>query len=528
MCDLLIKNAVIIDGKSSNAYKADIKVIGDYIAEINTDINVDAKRVIDIEGKYLSPGFIDAHSHADLNLIEEGFPKNKICQGVTTEIAGHCGNSLFPVNKQIRPVFNGILSSSGININVEWESAQEFFNKLESNGIGINYMPLTGHGTLRLNAIGLKMKKADENEIDKMKESLAATFEDGSWGLSTGLEYLPGCFADKEELEELAKVSAKYNGVFTVHLRNQDKNLLESVEEIIDICRSTGVKTVISHLKASGKENWGKVKKVINMIDNARNDGCNIIFDFYPYNASYSFLSIFLPSWIKEGGDEKVVERLKEKSTKEKILKHFKEQDYSWQNVIISKSTNKEMNKFEGKSIISASKELSLSQEETVIYFLLNDPAIYALYISLGKEDIKNLVKSPYSIIGSDSFVIPNNSKGTHCHPRNYGTFPRFIKKYVKEEKTLTIEKAIMKMTGLTASFYGIEKRGTIEKGNYADFVVFDLNKLDDKSNYESPMEKPEGIEYVIINGEIQLENGQLKNKKAGRIIKKIKDKSVK
>lgn len=521
MVDLLIKNAAIIDGKGTKAYNADISVKGDRILEINNNINTDAKKVIDINGKYISPGFIDAHSHADLNLIEERFPLNKLCQGVTTEIAGHCGNSLFPVNKNVRPILNKILVSSGINLNIEWESTREFLNRLEADGIGINYMPLTGHGTLRLNSVGLEMKKADKYEIDKMKKYLLDSMEEGSWGLSAGLEYLPGCFADREELRELAKISAKYNGVFTVHLRNQDKNLLESVEEIIYVCKNTGVKTVISHLKASGKENWGKVRKVIELINNARNNGCNIIFDFYPYDASYSFLSIFLPSWIKEGGDEKIIQRLKEKPTEEKVLSYFKKQYYNWENVIISKSTNKELKKFEGLNIATVSKNLGLSQEETVLFFLKNDPTIYALYISLSEEDIKSLVNCPYSIIGSDSFVIPNNTKDTHCHPRNYGTFPRFINKYVKEEKILTIEKAVEKMTGLTAEFYGIENRGVIEKDNYADLVIFDLDKLNDKSNYENPMKKSEGIEYVIINGEIQLEKGQLKNKKVGKILKK-------
>jgi len=521
MYDLIIKNATIIDGKGSVAYKSDIAVKGVFITEINKNINADAKRVIDIEGKYISPGFIDAHSHADLNLIEEGCPGNKICQGVTTEIAGHCGNSLFPVNSQILPTFNSILHASGINVDVEWSSAQEFFNKLESNGIGLNYVPLTGHGTLRMNAIGLNMKKADDNEINLMKNCLATTFEEGSWGLSAGLEYLPGCFADQEELKELAKVVAKYNRVFTVHLRNQDKDLISSVDEIIKISRSTGVKTVISHLKASGKENWGKIVQVIDMIEKAKVDGCDITFDFYPYDASYSFLSIFLPAWIKEGGDKKIVERLSDNSVKLEIINHFKSQDYKWENVIISKSTNKEMKRFEGKNIMNASVELSLSQEETVFYLLQNDPAIYALYISMGEEDISNLVKTPYSIIGSDSFVIPKYAKDNHCHPRNYGTFPKFIKKYVKEEKILSIENAISKMTGFTAEFYGIDKRGVIVEGNYADFVIFDLKKLDDKSSYEKPTEKPEGIEYVIINGEIQLENGLINNKKIGKIIRK-------
>lgn len=523
MYDILIKNSTIVDGKGSAAYKSDIAVKDGYITEINTNINKDAesKRVINAEGKYLCPGFIDAHSHADLNLIEDGYPENKIFQGVTTEIAGHCGNSLFPINSLIIPAFNSVLQSSGINIDVEWSSAQEFFNKLESNGIGLNYIPITGHGTLRMNAVGLKMKKADDNEINLMKNYLAKTFEEGSWGLSVGLEYLPGCFADEKELKELAKVVAKYNRVFTVHLRNQDKNLLSSIEEIVKISRSTGVKTVISHLKASGNENWGKVAQAIDMIDKAKEDGCNITFDFYPYDASYSFLSIFLPAWVKEGGDKKIVEKLSDNSTKLEIINHFKSQDYTWENVIISKSTSNEMKKFEGKSIMNVSIELGLSQEETVFYLLQNDPAIYALYISMGEEDISNLAKTSYSIIGSDSFVIPKNAKGNHCHPRNYGTFPKFIKKYVKEEKTLSIEKAIAKMTGLTAEFYGIDKRGVIANGNYADFVILDLNKLHDKSSYEKPTEKPEGIEYVIINGEIQLENGLIKNKKIGKIIRK-------
>lgn len=520
MFDLILKNGTVIDGKGTDRFKSDIAVKDGFIAEINPKIDADAEKIIDIEGKYICPGFIDAHSHADLNLIEEFCPENKIAQGVTTEIAGHCGNSLFPVHSQLRSSFNSILHSSGVNVNVKWSSAGEFFENLEKNGIGLNYIPLTGHGTLRLNSVGLNMKKADINEIEIMKKYLASTFDEGAWGFSAGLEYLPGCFADEEELKELAKVASDYDRVFTVHLRNQDKNLLNSVYEIIKISKSTGVKTVISHFKSSGKENWGKIEHAIEMIDNARKDGCNMAFDFYPYDASYSFLSIFLPAWIKEGGDKKIAERLKDSSCRQDIINHFKSQGYSWEDVIISKSANPDMKKYEGKNIDDIAKELCLSHEETVLYFLEYDPAIYALYVSMGEKDINNLVKTPYSFIGSDSFVIPKYAMNAHCHPRNFGTFPKFIKKYVKDEYMLSIESAVEKMTGLTADFYGIDRRGSIIEGNFADLVVFDLKRLDDRANYERPTAKPQGIDYVIVNGEIQFENGIINNKKAGKIIR--------
>lgn len=515
MLDLLIKNAKIIDGSGRDRFTSDIGIRDGVISVIDNNITEEADKVIMANNQYVCPGFIDAHSHVDLELINYSTPINKIRQGVTTEIAGQCGYSLFPVYPQLIETFENMLLSTGIKIKIDWNSAEDFINRLSKKGIGTNYIPLTGHGTLRLNAVGLS-KDANQDQIDNMKDLLSKTFEQGSWGLSLGLEYPPGCFASTYELIELSKVIAKYDKVLTVHLRNQDERFIESVEEIIHVARESKARVAISHLKASGADNWGKVKDAIKLIDEARKDGNDISFDFYPYDGSFSFLSIFLPTWCKANGNSGIIKSVKNDCERQKIIDYIESKKYDYSGIIISQSHVDELKQYEGMSIINIADQLNMNCVEVILDLIIKDPSIYAIYRSVSMKDIKDIVNTPYSIVGSDSFITIKSSDKTHCHPRNFATFPKFIKKYAIDSKLITIEEAIAKITGMTADTYRIQNRGYIKKGYMADLVIMDIDRLDDRANYKNPMEFPVGINYVIINGEVQLEYDDIRNNMCG------------
>ncbi|MTI65630.1 MAG: D-aminoacylase [Firmicutes bacterium] len=519
MYDLVIERGKIFDGTGKDYYIKDIGIKGEKIIKIGKLKNDTAKKRIDAKGYTVSPGFIDIHSHSDFGLFFAPYESNKIMQGITTEVTGHCGYSMFPILKERISIFKTLMEADNINVDINWSSASDFLDKLEKKGIGVNFVPLVGHGSIRMNVMGFEARSATEDEIEKMKVLLENAFKQGVFGLSTGLGYAPGSFSNTHELIELSKVIAKYNGIYATHLRDQGDNLLKSVNEAIKIGKKSKASIDISHLKASGKNNWGKVKNAIKLIEEAREEGLNIICDFYPYIAANNPMSALLPKWVHEGGSNRLLERLKTKDIRDKIKKEDK---VDWSKIIIAQVKNEKNKSFEGKRITEIANILKKDNIDTVSDLLIKEKGgISVICIVMCEDDVKDVSKYPFAAIGSDAIALPDHLKDFNGHPRNFGTFPRFLGKYVREEKVTTLKDAIRRMTSLPAQFLDIKNRGILKENNFADIVIFNENEIIDKNTFDTPFKYPEGMEYVIINGQIQVEKGKHKKISCGKILRK-------
>lgn len=522
MFDLIIENGIIIDGSGEKRYKSDVGIIEDTIVKIGDLKNCDSSNRINAEGLIVSPGFIDIHSHSDLGLLAAPFESNKIMQGVTTEVGGHCGYSLYPVLKDRIPFLKTVMESSNLKIDIDWCSTDEYLGKLEDMGIGVNLVTLVGHGVLRMNVLGFEGRKANKEETQKMKELLDKAMDEGAFGLSTGLGYPPGCFADTEELIELSEVVSRYNGIYATHLRDQGDYLLESVGEALEIGEKAGVAVDISHLKASNKKNWGKVNDALQLIEEAMEKGQQVICDFYPYDAAENSLSSLFPKWLHKGGVSKLIERLSTKDIKEKVKIEMSADDDYWSRIIVSNIKSDRNKLVEGLSIKEIADIYNEDAFDTSVRLLIEENgAVDTVCRIMSEEDVMEVAKHPYAAVGSDAFALPDNIPSYKGHPRNYGTFPRFLGKYIRQDEAVSLEEGIRRMTSLPAQFIGIGNRGVIEEGKYADIVVFDKEKVIDKNRFSNPDIYPEGIEYVIINGHIQVEKGRHHKIPCGKVIRR-------
>lgn len=522
MFDLIIKNGFIIDGTGSKGYLCDVAIANDRIIKIGDLKKEKAKKIIDATGLIVAPGFIDIHSHSDWRIFSALKTENVIRQGITTEVVGQCGDSPFPViDNRAHEIFDYFLSQKINNEILKWSSAKEFFNIVEEVGLSHNIVPLVGHGTIRMNVMGYEKRKATEDEIKKMKELVEETMKSGAFGISTGFPYPPGVFADTDEVVELCKIIARYNGVYTTHLRNQSKKLIESIEEAIEIGEKSGVRVNISHLKASDKENWGKVIEGIDIMNSARDKGLNIICDVYPYTAASNPLSSEFPGWIHEGGNDKLIERLKDQGIRKKLRDEMpREQDELWSLIYICdvKCYNHKINI--GKNIKEIAMERGETSLDTACDLLIENHGIVQVnVVCMSEEDVEYVLSYKYAAIGADGGVFI--TKGYTGHPRAFGAFPAFIGTYIRDKKLVTLEEGIRKITSLPAEFIGIKDRGVIGERMYADIVLFNYDNIMAKATYEKPAEYPQGIEYVIVNGKVQFNNGVNNNVPCGKVIRK-------
>ena len=525
--DLLIKNGKIIDGTGNPWFKGDIGIKNGKIIEVGR-ISPEKKmdRVIDARGLIVAPGFIDMHAHDDLMFFRDIYNKPKLFQGVTTVVVGNCGTSPAPVNKKTLKILKSYLGIiHGKNIDFDWFSYGEYLNKLESLGnLGTNFVGLVGHGTLRIAVMGMNDRNPTEKELKKMKKLVSQSMNDGAFGVSSGLIYPPGVYSKAEELVELLKDVAKHGGIYSTHIRDEADHLFSALDEAIRIVVEAKVPVEISHHKAAGKSNWGKIDKTLKMIEEARKNGVDITVDAYPYLAGASFLGAILPPFAHEGGEEKLKERCKDPKERGRI-KEFIEEKTDWQNfikqtgcenIVLAYSPN--YPEFIGKNILEISKKWNKSIYDTIFEIIANDGADAEMIIfMMNGKDLEKVISCPYTMIGTDGV-----DKGIGIpHPRTYGTFPRILGVYVRDRKLLNIEEAIRKMTSFPAQKIGLKDRGLVKEGFWADIVVFDADGIIDKATYKEPRNKPEGIEYVIVNGVISVEKGDLTGKREGKVLKK-------
>ncbi len=533
MCefDIVIKNGRIIDGTGNPWFKRDIGIGEGKIKEIGSVKR--GETIIDAEGMVVSPGFIDIHNHSDFTILAYPNAESYIMQGVTTAVVGNCGASMAPVNPENLELLKRYLSPflvHGFNYGWNWRTLGEYYKKVEEKGVSMNLAPLVGHGTIRIAVKGFDASDPSEEEMSEMKRLLVEALKDGAYGLSSGLIYPPGAYAKTKELIELAKVVAEYGGVYASHIRSESDTLIEAVSEAIDIGKKSGIPVEISHHKAAGRGNWGKVNATLRMMEQAREDGVEVNCDVYPYTAGSTTITSLLPTWVLEGGTEKMMERLRDKKTRERIRREFLEDRIRGENWIKSAgldgiliSSCPPNTKYEGKNLEDILKEKNMLDKpyEGVFDFILEIRGEATIVIfAMSEEDLSTVISNPLSSICSDSWLT-RPSAGGKPHPRVYGTFPRVLGKYVRQNGLIRIEEAIRKMTSLPATKIGLKNRGLIKEGFQADIVVFDPAHIIDKATYEDPHKYPEGINYVIVNGKVVVENGNHTGARPGKILRR-------
>lgn len=517
MLDYFIKNGMVFDGSGSEPVETSIGINGDRITYIG-DEEVSARAVIDAKGLVVSPGFIDAHAHSEFTILADGRAEGKLSQGVTTEINGNCGLSAAPLYGEAFEHREADLKELGIK--ERWSTFSEYFNILKGKGIAINFGTLCGHGNIRASVIGYKDARPDENTMNEMKRLLSDALKDGAKGLSTGLIYPPGVYSNTEELIELCRVGI---GIYASHMRSEGDGLIEAIEEVIGIGEEAGINVHISHIKTAGERNWWKIDNAIELIERARNEGLNLTCDRYPYTAASTDLDTILPSWVYDGGVDEELRRLGDPDTSKRIKAEIGQKDENyWKGICISSVTKSENKWMEGESIFDIASKLGKRPEDTLFEILIDEKVrVGAIFFSMSEDNLKRFLSFPCTMIGSDSSV--RSFSGHTCtgkpHPRGFGSFTRFIGRYVKNEGLMSLSEAIRKMTCLSALTFGLKDRGLIKEGFFADIVIFDYEKLIDWATFKEPYKKSEGIAYVFVNGKLAVKEGEFTGSLSGRVI---------
>ncbi len=529
MIHFLIKGVLVVDGLGGPAFRADLAIADGRIAEIG-EIDGDADRIIDGRELAVAPGFIDIHSHTDAGLLVDPTAQSKITQGVTLEVSGNCGFSSAPcVDEPGRAELDDWRERHGIEEN--WQSMAEFLSVLERRGVGVNFATLVGHSNLRAAAVGLADRDATPSEIKQMQALAREAMEEGAFGVSSGLIYPPSCFANTSELAALAEAVAPYGGFYASHIRSEREAIVEAVAEAIEIGRRGGVGVQIAHHKACGSHNWGKVETTLQMVQEARTDGHDVTVDQYPYTASATSLSILVPKWVHDGGDDAMLQRIRDRRTE--ILAHLSESnqpggliasDGGWSSVVVSSVRSEANRRFEGMNLIKIAEARGASPEDTVLDLLLEERAsVGMVHFAQCEEDIRIVMRSDAAMIGTDASARSTTgelAKGKP-HPRSFGTFPRVLGRYVREQKVIPLEVAVRKMTSMPARKLGLSDRGVLKAGNWADVVLFDPQEIVDMATYENPHQLAKGIRCVFVNGQLTVEDGELKGVLPGHVLRR-------
>ena len=524
--DLIIKGGVVYDGLGNPGRLVDIAIRDDRIALIGENIGRNrAGRIIEANGMAVTPGFIDMHTHTAFELIANPLAESHIRQGITTEISGNCGSSPFPVADEVYGEMKKVVKEE-YDIDLNWRDINGFFQRLEEKGIALNYVTLLGQGDLRGDIVGFNDRPATAEQIAQMKMILDENMKAGAWGLSTGLEYAPGSYAGTEEIIELCHVVAANNGIYATHMRDEGDTLLEAMDEAIRIAREAGVSTQISHFKVAYPRNWHKIDDAIEKIDQAMEEGLQVMADRYPYIAGSTGLSLYFPLWARQGTTKDFIARLKDPNLDEKLRTYSRGQGEklgSWENVRICSVATDKNRHLEGKNILEAAADAGMDTYDFMRELLIEEEnQVGMITFMMKEENLQRILAHPLVSIGSDgSAVAPYGilNKGKP-HPRYYGTFPRVLGKYVREEKIMTLPEAIRKMTSVPADKFGFSGRGRISEGYFADLVIFDPGRVIDRATFEDPHQYPEGIEYVVVNGQVAVEGGETTGALAGRILK--------
>ena len=517
MLELLIKNAEIIDGTGTPGFIADVGIADQHIVRIATNIFQEANQTIVADGFTLTPGFIDPHMHSDLTVFNNRGADSSVHQGVTTEIIGNCGMSAAPLSAGSIGDLKAL--SIGIEIEYNWNSMAEYLERLEKPGIAVNMATLLGHSAVRSFVMAYENRKPTPEQQLEMENLVEEVMEEGACGLSSGLFYPPGLYADTNEVIGLAKAAAKHGGIYASHIRNESEQVLAAVEEAIEIGIQAEIQVEYSHVKICGFRNWKMIDELIQLIESDRAKEVQLGCDLYPYTASSTFLSTTLPYWAQEGGGKVIAKRMLDEDTRDRIRRDWQQNRsewdnrngvQDWNNIIITDCLSRP--DIAGKSIAEiAVQEKKNPLEVNMDLISLDEAQALAIFFDQNEENIIRLMKLPCVIIGSDSTGVRRDDMLGRCspHPRCYGTFPRILGRYVREKKVLSLPEAIKKMTSQTATRYHLTDRGVIREGAWADIVLFDAQVVTDKATFIQPNQYPEGISHVIVNGRLVLKQGK-------------------
>ncbi|MDH7477310.1 MAG: D-aminoacylase [Candidatus Bathyarchaeota archaeon] len=548
MFDLLIKNGLIIDGAGNPWFDANLGISNGKIVEISKQIDAKAERIIDAKGLVVSPGFIDIHTHSDLTLLINPSADSKIRQGVTTEVIGNCGMSAAPVRTETLNLLKDEWGLEAKEVAWDWTTFDEYLNRLEHK-ISVNVASFVGHGTIRTAIIGVDNREPTRGELEDMKNLVAEAMEAGAFGLSSGLVYLPGCFAKTQELIELCKVVAEYGGIYTSHIRGERETIVDALKEAIEIGEKSGVPVQVSH-NCPKYGSHGKLTEMFEIYEEARARGVEVTLDNDTHTDFNANLSQVLPQWAQAGGKEKIIERLKNPKIREKIKKEIIEDKYPgpgyvglvkhgrWDRIFLfSCRKNKDLI---GKSIEEIAKFRNKDSFDIFLDLIVEEKVeVSALFNYMEEEDIRSLMKHPLMMFCSDG--VSSSHRGvlrriTGYSPCSYGEYPYILERFVRQEKVLSLQEAIRKMTSFPAQKLGLRDRGLLREGMWADIVIFNANTIKDRATnrfpYKFPLENyphkyPEGITYVIVNGEIVVEKGKHKNRFPGKVLRHKSKKSI-
>jgi N-acyl-D-amino-acid deacylase len=538
MFDVIIHRGKIVDGSGQKAYPADIGIENGRITEISPGLEAESQEIIDADGYIVSPGFIDMHSHSDFTLLVHPEAESKIRQGVTTELVGNCGGSPAPVPEERFDAFMQYMIGLGSLYQKvlaprdwKWRTLSQFYEALEKKGVAVNVAPLVGHSTLRSAVMGYASGPPSADELKRMKRLLEIELDQGAFGMSTGLIYHPGAFADRDELTELAKLIRSYDGVYTTHIRSEGKYLHEAVDEALYVAEKSGVSVEISHLKCEVPANWGKAGSALSRINRSRENGFQVDFDQYPYRAYQCGLLEIFPVWAKENGVGPMIAALRDKELRQNLVKDMTRPPYDWDNPmdglkwdqIRLNGFNRENNqKLEGLTVALIAEKLTMAPLEAVFRLFEDEQGGLSMIVfSMNEEEVIEIMQQPEGMIGSDGCAVaPYGLTGARkVHPRFYGTFPRVLGRYVREQQVLTLEQAVYKMTGLPARKLQLKNRGLLQKDCWADIVVFDETQIADTATFENPHQYPTGIHHVLVNGRRVISNGEHTGRLPGKVL---------
>jgi len=526
MLDILIKNGVVVDGTGKPAFKADVGVAAGRIALVTQGIEQQAKRTIDARGLHLAPGFIDPHSHSDFTLLVDPKAESKIRQGVTTEVIGNCGSSAAPLLGAA--VEEAQAEAKSVGLEITWASMAEYLERLRRLGIAVNVVPLVGHNTVRGAIVGLDDVQPTPDQQAGMERLVAEAMEQGAWGLSSGLIYPPGFYARTEEVIGLARVAARRGGIYATHVRSESDRLFEAVAEAIEIGKKAETQVEISHVKLEGYRNWEGADRLLGVLQDAYAGGVRVGCDQYPYAASGSWLAGILPYWAQAGGAKAIAERLSGPEVRARLKKDWEENQAEWDNrscvrdwtdILVTHCDARP--DLLGKNIAEIAAEGKGPLETAFDLIVISDGQVGCVFFSQLEENVRILMRHPLVVIGSDgSARSPDGVLAqSKSHPRSYGTFTRVLGRYVREEKALSLEEAVKKMTSVTAERFGLTDRGVIQEGAWADLVVFDAQTVADRATFIDPHRYPLGIPYVIVKGVVVIEQGKHTGALPGQVV---------
>jgi len=522
MYDVLIKHGTLIDGSGEPMFQGDLAIQEDKIVALG---NVDgaAERIIDATGQYVAPGFIDVNNHADTYWQLLGHPEleSLLYQGITTIVGGNSGSSLAPLTRP--DIIRSIQKWTDVSkINFNWLTLKDFFSVVEKRQPAVNFATLVGHGTLRRGAMRDETRPIHDAEVEVMERLLKQAFREGAIGFSTGLLYTHARGAHINEILRLVELVHEEKGVYATYVRDEGEGLVKAVEEAVTVARKSEVPLHISHLKAVGKRNWPLMDEAFNLIETAALNQLDISFDVYPYTSTGSVLYTFLPTWITENGTKLMLARLRDSKVREAVVAEMRKNGVDYSSMVLA-MTN--MSKMLSRRKISEIAILhGKPPEEVVIDVLLASEGRAIVSIeTLSEKNVKKAIQHPFSIISSNGsgYHIDHVKTGDHVHPRNFGTFPRVFSEYVRRERALSWEEAVHKMTGKPAKKFKLEGKGLLKVGQAADIIVFDPHSIADKSTLEEPYQYSEGVNYLIVNGILTIENGVYNGKRPGRVYRK-------